>query len=246
MIIGVIPARLKSKRLPEKILVDLNGKPLIVHTVDRVSQSKRLDKVILAIDSKRVQRALQEYDFNIVMTSSSHQSGTDRVAEVAKSIPEAEIVINIQGDEPLIDPLVIDSLINSFDKNSVNIATVLSTKLNVRDLLNPNVVKTFVDEKMNVSDFKRNIYDMEIGGVYRHVGIYGFRKKCLFQFTTLEQSKREIDTNLEQLRALDNNMHIHAVISDYDSISVDVIEDLEKVSNVLKIHNNQAENYEKK
>ena len=238
MIIGVIPARLDSKRLPEKILVDLNGKPLIAHTVDRVSESTRLDKVILAIDSKKVERALQEYDFNLVMTSSSHQSGTDRVAEVAKSIPEAEIIINIQGDEPLINPLVVDSLINSFNNKNVNIATVLSTQLNVSDLLNPNVVKTLVDEKMNVLDFKRNIYDMEIGGVYRHVGIYGFRRKFLFEFTTLEQSKREIDTNLEQLRALDNNMHIHAVISDYDGISVDVIEDLEKVSDVLKINNN--------
>ena len=99
---------------------------------------------------------------------------------------------------------------------------------------------------MNVSDFKRNIYDMEIGGVYRHVGIYGFRRKFLFQFTALEQSKREIDTNLEQLRALENNMHIHAVISDYDSLSVDVIEDLEKVSDVLKIHKNPVENYGEK
>ena len=167
------------------------------------------------------------------MTSKDHLSGTDRVAEVIDRISEAKIIINIQADEPLIDPKIIDSLVDSFKDNNIQMSTAVSTKLTVSDLLNPNIVKALIDQEKNAIEFKRNIFDVEIGGVYRHIGIYGFTRQALLQFVNLSPSSRELHTSLEQLRALDNHIPIRAVICDYESCSVDVIEDLKKVSKIM-------------
>ena len=233
MKIGVVPARLNSVRLPRKILADLNGKPLIAHVMERALEAKSLDKVILAVDSEETIKTLEQYDFDMVLTSSDHVSGTDRIAEVIDEIPDAEIIINIQGDEPLIESKVIDSLVDSFNDSTVNISTIVSTKLTVSDLLNPNVVKAIVNEYQNAIEFKRNIFDLEIGGVYRHVGIYGFRRESLISFTKLDPSVREIESRLEQLRALDNGMPIRATVTNYDSHSVDTQADLDKVARIM-------------
>lgn len=233
MNIGVVPARLNSVRLPRKILADLNGKPLIVHVMERALEAKSLDKVILAVDSEETIKTLEQYNFDMVLTSSDHVSGTDRIAEVIDEIPDAEIIINIQGDEPLIEADVIDSLVDSFNDSTVNIATIVSTKLTVSDLLNPNVVKAIVNEHQDAIEFKRNIFDLEIGGVYRHVGIYGFRRESLIAFTRLDPSVREVESRLEQLRALDNGMPIRATVTNYDSHSVDTQADLDKVARIM-------------
>ena len=235
MKIGVIPARLNSTRLPRKILADLNGKPLIAHVMGRALEAKSLDKVILAVDSEETIKTLEQYDFDMVLTSSDHVSGTDRIAEVIEEIPDAEIIINIQGDEPLIEADVIDSLVDSFNDSTVNISTIVSTKLTVSDLLNPNVVKAIVNEYQDAIEFKRNIFDLEIGGVYRHVGIYGFRRESLISFTKLDPSVREIESRLEQLRALDNGMSIRATVTNYDSHSVDTQADLDKVARIMEM-----------
>ena len=233
MNIGVVPARLNSVRLPRKILADLNGKPLIAHVMERALEAKSLDKVILAVDSEETIKTLEQYNFDMVLTSSDHVSGTDRIAEVIDEIPDAEIIINIQGDEPLIEADVIDSLVDSFNDSTVNIATIVSTKLTVSDLLNPNVVKAIVNEHQDAIEFKRNIFDLEIGGVYRHVGIYGFRRESLIAFTRLDPSVREVESRLEQLRALDNGMPIRATVTNYDSHSVDTQADLDKVARIM-------------
>ena len=233
MNIGVVPARLNSVRLPRKILADLNGKPLIVHVMERALEAKSLDKVILAVDSEETIKTLEQYNFDMVLTSLDHVSGTDRIAEVIDEIPDAEIIINIQGDEPLIEADVIDSLVDSFNDSTVNIATIVSTKLTVSDLLNPNVVKAIVNEHQDAIEFKRNIFDLEIGGVYRHVGIYGFRRESLIAFTRLDPSVREVESRLEQLRALDNGMPIRATVTNYDSHSVDTQADLDKVARIM-------------
>ena len=235
MKIGVVPARLDSTRLPRKILADLNGKPLIAHVMERALEAKSLDKVILAVDSEETIKTLEQYDFDMVLTSSEHISGTDRIADVIEEIPEAEIIINIQGDEPLIEADVIDSLVDSFEDSTVNISTIVSTKLTVSDLLNPNVVKAIVNEFQDAIEFKRNIFDLEIGGVYRHVGIYGFRRESLIYFTELEPSVRELESRLEQLRALDNGMSIRATVTNYDSHSVDTQSDLDKVARIMEM-----------
>ena len=233
MIVGIIPARIGSKRFPKKILADINGKPMVVHVAERAMQSKLLEKVILAIDSNEAKQVLSDFDLEIVMTSKDHVSGTDRVTEVVKGLDSAELIINIQGDEPLLDPKVIDGLIKIFDDSTVSMGTVVSRKISIRDYLDRNVVKAFLDENQNAFDFKRDIYDSDIGGVFRHIGFYGFDRDTLLQFSSLPASKNEIKYSLEQFRALDNGIKIKAFISNAQQQAIDSPEDLDRVLSQL-------------
>lgn len=233
MIVGIIPARIGSKRFPKKILADIDGKPMVVHVAERAMQSKLLEKVILAIDSNEAKQVLSDFDLEIVMTSKDHVSGTDRVTEVVKGLDSAELIINIQGDEPLLEPKVIDGLIKIFDDSKVSMGTVVSRKIGIRDYLDRNVVKAFLDENQNAYDFKRDIYDSDIGGVFRHIGFYGFDRDTLLQFSSLPASKNEIKYSLEQFRALDNGIKIKAFISNAQQQAVDSPEDLDRVLSQL-------------
>ena len=233
MRVGIIPARIGSKRFPKKILADIDGKPMVVHVAERAMQSKLLEKVILAIDSNEAKQVLSDFDLEIVMTRKDHVSGTDRVTEVVKGIDSAELIINIQGDEPLLDPKVIDGLIKIFDDSTVSMGTVVSRKIGIRDYLDRNVVKAFLDENQNAYDFKRDIYDTDIGGVFRHIGFYGFDRDTLLQFSSLPASKNEIKYSLEQFRALDNGIKIKAFISNAQQQAVDSPEDLNSVLSKL-------------
>ena len=233
MIVGIIPARIGSKRFPKKILADIDGKPMVVHVAERAKQSKLLEKVILAIDSNEVKQVLSDFDLEIVMTSKDHVSGTDRVTEVVKGLDSAELIINIQGDEPLLDPKVIDGLIKIFDDSKISMGTVVSRKIGIRDYLDRNVVKAFLDENQNAYDFKRDIYDSDIGGVFRHIGFYGFDRDTLLQFSSLPASKNEIKYSLEQFRALDNGIKIKAFISNAQQQAIDSPEDLDRVLSQL-------------
>ena len=172
------------------------------------------------------------------MTSKNHTSGTDRVAEVVKKESEAEIIINIQGDEPLIDPGLIDGLVNLFKDNKVEMGTIISRKITVSELLDKNIVKAILDEKQNIKDFKRNVYDIEIGAVYRHIGIYAYTRDALFKFQSFKPSDREIEKSLEQLRALDNGIKIRGLITNCDQIAVDTEEDLSRVKDRMGIVEN--------
>ena len=233
MIVGIIPARIGSKRFPKKILADIDGKPMVVHVAERAMQSKLLEKVILAIDSNEAKQVLSDFDLEIVMTSKDHVSGTDRVTEVVKGLDSAELIINIQGDEPLLDPKVIDGLIKIFDDSKISMGTVVSRKIGIRDYLDRNVVKAFLDENQNAYDFKRDIYDSDIGGVFRHIGFYGFDRDTLLQFSSLPASKNEIKYSLEQFRALDNGIKIKAFISNAQQQAIDSPEDLDRVLSQL-------------
>ena len=234
MVIGVIPARIGSTRFPRKILADIEGKPMIAHVAERALEAEMLDKVIIAIDSEETQKALSSYKFDLVMTDVGHKSGTDRVAEVAKAIDEAEIIINIQGDEPLLNPIVIDKLIKLFDDPTVAMSTAVSRNIGVKDYLDRNIVKVFLDENQNAYNFKRDIYDSEIGGVFRHVGFYGFQRETLFEYSLLSPSKNEIENSLEQFRALDNGIKIKALITNSEQLAVDMPEDLDRVISEMK------------
>jgi len=233
MIVGIIPARIGSKRFPKKILADIDGKPMVVHVAERAMQSKLLEKVILAIDSNEAKQVLSDFDLEIVMTSKDHVSGTDRVTEVVNGLDSAKLIINIQGDEPLLDPKVIDGLIKIFDDSTVSMGTVVSRKIGIRDYLDRNVVKAFLDENQNAYDFKRDIYDSDIGGVFRHIGFYGFDRDTLLQFSSLPASKNEIKYSLEQFRALDNGIKIKAFISNAQQQAIDSPEDLDRVLSQL-------------
>ena len=144
MVVGIIPARLASTRFPKKILANLNGKPMVVHVVEQAMRVKSIDKVILAVDHEETKNVLSKYNIDIEMTSKNHNSGTDRVAEVAKRCLDADVIINIQGDEPLLDPIMVDEFVKIFEDITVNMATVVSRKINRDDFLNPNVVKAFL------------------------------------------------------------------------------------------------------
>ena len=227
MILGVIPARLNSTRFPNKIIFPLNGKPIIEHVYEKAIQSKLLSKVVVAIDSETTKESIN--CLNIVMTSEKHQSGTDRVAEVSENY-NCDIVINIQGDEPGIDPDLIDKLITLFDDPKVEMASVASTDLHQHDFTNDNVVKVNLDNENNAISFVRN--NMEPEQIYyRHIGIYAYRKKTLNFFTSLDQSENEKKHSLEQLRALDNNIAIKLLISDFNHRSIDTKEDLKNYEN---------------
>ena len=227
MILGVIPARLNSKRFPSKVIFPLKGKPIIEHVYNKAIQSKLLNKVVVAVDSEQTKNEINCP--NVMITSDTHQSGTDRVAEAANNF-DCDVVVNIQGDEPGIDPLLIDQLIALFEDPNVEMASVASTDLHRNDLNNDNVVKVNLDKENNAISFIRNNLNPELT-YYRHVGIYAYRKKTLNLFTSLDQSDNEINSRLEQLRALDNNIDIKLLISDFNHRSIDVKEDLKNYEN---------------
>lgn len=227
MILGVIPARLNSTRFPNKILYPLNGKPVIEHVFDRSKKSSLLEDVIVAVDSEKTLKNIN--CSNAIMTSGLHQSGTDRVAEVANKF-DCSIIVNIQGDEPGIEPHLIDSLISLFDDPNVKMASVASTDLKDEDLANRNVVKVNLNEDNYALSFVRE--NLKANQQYfRHVGIYAYRKKTLDLFTSLEQSSNEKKYSLEQLRALDNNIAIKLLICDFKHRSIDTKEDLKNYEN---------------
>lgn len=227
MVIGVIPARLESTRFPRKILFPISNKPMVMHVYERALKANLLDKVIIAIDSTETANILAPYSAEIMMTSTSHMSGTDRVAEIISNI-DADIVINIQGDEPMLDPKMIDKLISSFDDKEVEIATLASTIITKNDFNNPNTVKVNIDKDNNAVGFYREITD-ERSKYFRHIGIYGYRKEILMEFTKFEQSENEKKYSLEQLRALDNGIPIRVVKCDFKYRGIDTIDDLKQL-----------------
>ena len=223
MNLGVIPGRLNSTRFPKKIVYPLKGKSVIQHVYDNAKESKLLNHLVIAIDSMETLSHLNK-DSETILTSKGHESGTDRVAEVAGKF-NCDIVVNIQGDEPNIDAALIDSLIKLFDDPQVEMASVASTDLSNDDLENPNVVKVSLDADNNAHNFERTIDNKDVQ-YFRHIGIYAYRKNTLAKFTNLEQSENEKKWKLEQLRALDNNIAIKLLISDFQHRSIDVKEDL--------------------
>ena len=188
MNLGIIPARLDSKRFPKKIIHPLNGKPIIQHVYDNAKQSEYLDQLIIAIDSEETKSHVDS-SCDTILTSVNHKSGTDRVAEVSQKF-DCDIIVNIQGDEPKIDPDIIDNLILLFNAPLVEMASVASTDLNNNDFSNPNIVKTYLDENNYAVDFQREIPGRD-KQYFRHIGIYAYRKEVLMKFTSMEQTENE-------------------------------------------------------
>lgn len=223
MNLGVIPGRLNSNRFPRKIIYPLNGKAIIEHVYDNAKESKYLDKLIIAIDSEETKSHISN-SCDIILTSSEHKSGTDRVAEVSEKI-NPDIVVNIQGDEPKIDPNIIDSLILLFNDSSVEMASVASTNLTGDDLTNPNIVKVYLDDNNYALNFERNI-SLQDQQYFRHIGIYAYRSEILKKFTNLAPTDNEKKFKLEQLRALDNDIAIKILITNFQHRSIDIKDDL--------------------
>lgn len=197
-----------------------------MHVYERALKSNKIDRLIIAVDSQVTVDALRDYDVEVLMTSAKHQSGTDRIAEAVADI-DAEIIINIQGDEPMLEPKMIDDLVSVFDDKTVKIATLASTVITEDDLQNSNLVKVAVDNNQYAEGFYRNITDYS-KKYYHHIGIYGYRKQTLEMFTKLERSKNEEVLHLEQLRALDNGIPIRVVMCNFPYRGIDTLEDLEQ------------------
>ncbi len=239
-ILGVIPARYDSSRFPGKPLVNINGKSMILRVYEACMASKELDKVIVATDDKRILDHILENGGNAVMTLSEHQNGTERIAEVAKDLSDFDYIINIQGDEPCINPKQIDDLIDFIkSRPKYGIYTQAQKFREAKILGNKNSVKVLFNNEAKAIWFKREVEEelvqnLEYSFLGKHVGIYGFKRNVLLDLVQLKPSQSELENNLEQLRWLDNDYEIGVVWTAYDSPSVDVPEDLEEVLEFLK------------
>ncbi len=230
-VLGVIPARWGSTRFPGKPLHLIAGKTLIQHVWDRCSECQRLDHVTVATDDDRIAEAVQNFGGHVTMTRPDHPSGTDRAAEVAEAFPDATHIINIQGDEPLIDPELIDQLASDLLEHPDLPMITAANPLPQDDpnLDDPNVVKVTIDSSGNALYFSRSLIPHPRNKpkeltYYRHKGIYGFRRDFLFDFVQWDPSLLERTEGLEQLRALENGARIRVVLTNDDSPGVDTPE----------------------
>ncbi len=238
-IIGVIPARWGSTRFEGKVLAEIHGKPMLQHVFERAKKSRALNDVIIACDDERILKAANAFGAKAVMTSPKHPSGTDRIAEAVRSL-KVDIVVNIQGDEPLIQPKVINDLVKALQKDkSCVMATTIKAVTDESDLNNPNVVKAVVDKNNVALYFSRSCIPFNRGAqawknvkYYKHLGLYAYRKSFLMKFMDLPKSALETAERLEQLRVLEAGYKIKTIETTVDTIGVDTPEDLVRVINL--------------
>ena len=247
-IVVVIPARLNSTRLPNKVLLDLKGKTVVRRVYDQCLKAKNIDDVYIATDSKEVKESCLNFTDKIIMTDKTHQSGTDRIAQAVENI-DCDAIINIQGDEPFIEPSLIDELAITLKSKDIVMISALHKIEKVEDLKNPNVVKITIDKNNNALYFSRSIiphHRDEWNSLlnhhttipkalkfYRHLGIYGYTKEFLVKYSKMEQSYLEKLEKLEQLRVLENGYNIKMIETNYNSIGIDTKEDYEKALEIL-------------
>ena len=226
--VAIIPARLQSKRFPKKILYPIDEKPMVVHVYENVKKSESVNDVIVAVDDEETVKELKKWKVKTMMSDINHTSGTDRVHEIPKTI-NADIVVNVQADEPYMNHELIDMLVEEFVNEDIEIVTAAGKTLNAKQLNDYNTVKVMVDRDKFATAFRRDPIEMESGGYYHHAGIYAYTKGALEKFTSLDQSINEKNLNLEQLRALDNGISIKVVLVDKVSKGIDTLEDLKSM-----------------
>jgi len=240
-IVAVIPARYASTRLPGKPLVSIAGKPMIERVWERARQASRVSHVIVATDDERIAKAVKSFGGEAVLTRADHRSGTERVAEVAAAHPDAEILVNVQGDMPLIDPAAIDAGIEAVrDEEDVTVGTLAVPIGNPAEIMDPNVVKTVLDFDGNALYFSRApipwVRDRQApvhAKHLKHVGLYVFRREALLEFATFPQGDLERIEQLEQLRWLENGYRIRVVETEHKTVEVDTPEDVKRVEQFL-------------
>ena len=234
-VIAVIPARLASTRLPEKMLREIDGVPLVARVYQAVRAAPVLDDVIVATDSEEILQACNKHSCKAVMTSSQHRSGTERVHEVSKSV-DSDVYINVQGDEPMIRAEHISKLVELMHNKEIAVGT-LKTPAAPEDLGNPNAVKVVADCNGRALYFSRATIpfdrDRSHPRYFKHLGIYAYRKRALDRFVSLPESSLERAERLEQLRFLENGIPIYVAETPFDSVGVDTEEDLWRVTKLL-------------
>jgi 3-deoxy-manno-octulosonate cytidylyltransferase (CMP-KDO synthetase) len=234
-VVAIIPARYDSSRFPGKALADLCGKPMIVHVYERVRQARGLDSVIVATDDERIAAAVSRHGGDARLTRAGHRTGTDRIAEVASQL-SCGIVVNVQGDEPLIDPRTIEAVVRPLvDDPALPMSTVRRAISDPADYHNPHVVKVVVDARGDALYFSRAPIPGRLGAdtapappCHAHVGLYAYRREFLLTFAELPPTPLERIESLEQLRALEHGFRIRTVSTLNDTVGVDTPEDLER------------------
>ncbi len=235
---GIIPARYRSTRFPGKPLADILGRPMFWHVFERARQCPELSQIVLATDDDRIISAAKELEVPVVMTRDDHPSGTDRVLEAAVllRVPKNAVVVNIQGDEPALDPAMLTDLVRPFTDPEVRVTT-LARKIDLKEAKNPDRVKVVFAKDGRALYFSRSPIphprDGQVDQFYGHIGLYAFRMSILKQFVVLNPSRLETIEKLEQLRLLENGIPIHVVVTDYLSIGVDRPDDIKTVSKIL-------------
>jgi 3-deoxy-manno-octulosonate cytidylyltransferase (CMP-KDO synthetase) len=235
-VVAIIPARYQSTRLPAKSLADIAGRPMIEHVYRRAEGARLVDGVIVATDDERIARVVESFGGAAWMTRADHASGTDRLAEVAESIA-CRVIVNVQGDEPLLDPAAIDAVVAPLlDDPQLEMSTACRPLGEPDEFTNPNVVKVVRDERGRALYFSRAPVPWPLAtpgnapGIARvHLGLYAYRRDVLRRLASLAPTELERLESLEQLRALAHGIGIHVVETDYDSVGVDTAEDLDRV-----------------
>ncbi len=244
--IVIIPARYGATRFPGKPLAPLKGKPIIQWVYERAKRSTQIQDVIVATDDERIVRAIEDADGKAVLTSKDHASGTDRIAEVAKDM-SCDIIINVQGDEPFISPEMIDETVKLLNDERASISTLAKIIEEGRDLIDPNVVKVVFDREGFALYFSRSTIpyyrdswkdtsEINLQGgvkVYKHIGIYGYRRDVLIRLSKTPQSELERIEKLEQLRALENGFKIKVGVTSFNTIGIDTPDDLKRAEEWL-------------
>jgi 3-deoxy-manno-octulosonate cytidylyltransferase (CMP-KDO synthetase) len=240
-IVCIIPSRYESSRFPGKPLADLGGKPMIQHVYERVARARAVPYVAVATDDQRIFDAVRKFGGNAVMTAATHRSGTDRIAEAVQTLNLAAdaIVVNIQGDQPIFEPVQVDEVIQPLlDDPAVNMATLIYKITLAEEITHPHAVKVVFDSENNALYFSRAtipyVRDKKLkADYYKHHGIYSYRRDFLDIFTRLPEGTLEKLEALEQLRALENGFNIKIVITPHDSVQVDNQQELERVRLIL-------------
>jgi 3-deoxy-manno-octulosonate cytidylyltransferase (CMP-KDO synthetase) len=239
-VLGIIPARYGSSRFPGKPLIPIKGKSMIQRVYERSQKSTLLDELVVATDDERIYKAVLKFGGKAVMTSTDHQSGTDRCLEaLEKSGGNFDVVINIQGDEPFIDPTQITDVAKCFNESTTDIATLVKKVHHADELFNPSMVKVVINNKDQAMYFSRSVIPflqevpqsewIEQYEFLEHVGIYGYTSKVLREITQLPISSLEVHEKLEQLRWLENGYTIKVAYTDVESEPIDTVEDLERI-----------------
>ncbi|MDD5085659.1 MAG: 3-deoxy-manno-octulosonate cytidylyltransferase [Candidatus Omnitrophica bacterium] len=236
-VLGVIPARIGSTRLPRKPLRMVLGKPLIQYVYENAKRIKVLSDLLVACDSEEVRGAVEAFGGKAVMTKAAHTSGTERLSEVAQRI-DADVYVNIQGDEPLTNPADIGRLIESFSSPDVKVGTLCVRSENEDDYKDPNVVKCVADKAGYALYFSRSMIpyfrDGKPGTFLKHLGVYAYRKAVILEVPRLAHSTLEAAEKLEQLRLLENGFRIKVVLAECDSLGIDTEEDMQRFEAQIK------------
>ena len=231
----MIPARYGAKRFPAKLMQDLCGKPVIVHTYERVADTRLFDEVYVVTDDDRIEKVIREVGGKVIRSKKEHNSGSDRLAEASRDL-DVDIIVNVQGDEPFTDKENLQKVIDIFAKDltkSIAVASLMERITDPDDIANPNNVKVVVNKFGEALYFSRNIIPFPRDpntkvSYYKHIGIYAYRKEALQQFTELPPSLLEETEKLEQLRYLENGFKIRLALTDIPTIGIDTPEDLER------------------